>query len=220
MDWIRFLMLTSADNSTTVIAVRGTLESCFGEVFGYVDVAMILGWFLDLFLLQCRCEGIGPHVQGCKDQTGAIWRHWHGKVLTHFPWDLLLGNDTTTSTKSSYIRTCRYIYIYIFACLYTKYIIYNMIIIYIYIPTTSTSVCPLWIMFYMSSSHIHYLPLPMGFGWGLPGCTSRCRIVVCASADASLKLRRPRCLLGGLGASNLRRGLEVSPKWRMDDCRS
>ena len=43
MDWIRFLMLTSADNSTTVIAVRGTLESCFGEVFGYVDVAMILG---------------------------------------------------------------------------------------------------------------------------------------------------------------------------------
>ena len=35
------------------------------------------------------------------------------------------------------------IYIYIFACLYTKYIIYNMIIIYIYIPTTSTSVCPL-----------------------------------------------------------------------------
>lgn len=130
MDWIRFLMLTSADNSTTVIAVRGTLESCFGEVFGYVDVAMILGWFLDLFLLQCRCEGIGPHVQGCKDQTGAIWRHWHGKVLTHFPWDLLLGNDTTTSTKSSYIRTCRYIYI--FACLYTKYIIYNMIIIYIY----------------------------------------------------------------------------------------
>ena len=27
LDWIRFLMLTSADNSTTVIAVRGTLAS-------------------------------------------------------------------------------------------------------------------------------------------------------------------------------------------------
>ena len=112
------------------------------------------------------------------------------------------------------------IYIYLHVCI-PSIIIYNMIIIYIYIyPYTSTSVCPLWIMFYMSSSHIHYLPLPMGLGWGLPGCTSRCRIVVCASADASLKLRRPRCLLGGLGASNLRRGLEVSPKWRMDDCRS
>lgn len=27
LDWIRFFMLTSSDNSTTVIAVRGTLES-------------------------------------------------------------------------------------------------------------------------------------------------------------------------------------------------
>ena len=119
-----------------------------------------------------------------------------------------------------YVHVDIYIYIYLHVCI-PSIIIYNMIIIYIYIslPLVLLYVhCEL--CFYMSSSHIHYLPLPMGFGWGLPGCTSRCRIVVCASADASLKLRRPRCLLGGLGASNLRRGLEVSPKWRMDDCRS
>eukprot|EP00435_Cladocopium_sp_Y103_P025773 s361_g6.t1 len=53
LDWIRFLMLTSADNSTTVIAVRGTLD--------FLDVLQDVALWLVPALMQ-SCNFLGPDV--------------------------------------------------------------------------------------------------------------------------------------------------------------
>lgn len=53
MDWIRFLMLTSADNSTTVIAVRGTLD--------FLDVLQDVALWCVPALMQAL-NFVGPDV--------------------------------------------------------------------------------------------------------------------------------------------------------------